>query len=231
MVWRRIDLHIHTPASADYQEPSVSFLDILRKAEARGADLIAFADHNSVRGYANLWREIEDLELLEALERLTPAEQRRLEEYRRLLTRIRLLPGFEFTATFGFHVLAIFPEGTAIRVLEHVLLALNVPEDRLDLGTGEVGATTDALSAYQVLHDSGALVIPAHVNSTHGVWMQNLPFGGQTKIGSPRVHLSTRWKRPTSRAPAAARRRAFSTARSPNIRAACMSFRARMPTA
>lgn len=182
MVWRRIDLHIHTPGSGDYQEADIAYLDILRKAEARGADLIAFTDHNSVRGYANLWREIEDLELLEALERATPAEQRRLDEYRRILAKIRVLPGFEFTATFGFHILAIFPEGTAIRVLEHLLLELNVPEDKLDQGSGEVGATTDVLYAYEILHEAGALVVPAHVNSTHGVAMQNLPFGGQTKI-------------------------------------------------
>jgi PHP family Zn ribbon phosphoesterase len=182
LVWRRIDLHIHTPASADYQDPDISFLDILRKAEARGADLIAFTDHNTVRGYANFWREIEDLELLEALERLNSTELRRLDEYRRLLRKIRVLPGFELTTTFGFHVLAIFEEGTSIRQLEHLLLELNVPEDKIDLGSGEVGATTDVLNAYELLHDAGALVIPAHVNSTHGVAMQNLPFGGQTKI-------------------------------------------------
>ncbi|HUG15612.1 MAG TPA: RNA-binding domain-containing protein [Thermomicrobiales bacterium] len=182
LVWRRIDLHIHTPASADYQDPDVSFLDILRRAEARGADLIAFTDHNSVRGYANFWREIEDLELLEALERLNPSEERRLDDYRRMLKKIRVLPGFELTTTFGFHVLAIFEEGTSIRQLEHLLLELNVPEDKIDLGSGEVGATTDVLNAYEVLHDAGALVVPAHVNSTHGVAMQNLPFGGQTKI-------------------------------------------------
>jgi hypothetical protein len=181
-VWRRIDLHLHTPASVDYQDPDISYLDILRKAEARGADLIAFTDHNSVRGYANLWREIEDLELLEALERLSTAEQRRLDEYRRILKTIRVLPGFELSATFGFHILAIFPEGTSIRTLEHILLELNVPEEKLDLGTSEVGATVDVLTAYETLHEAGALVIPAHVNSTHGVAMQNLPFGGQTKI-------------------------------------------------
>ena len=90
MVWRKIDLHIHTPASADYQDSGISSLDILRKAEARGADLIAFTDHNSVRGYANLWRDIEDLELLEALERLNPAEQRGCEYYStRLLNEFR----------------------------------------------------------------------------------------------------------------------------------------------
>ena len=93
-----------------------------------------------------------------------------------------MLPGFELTATFGFHILAIFPEGTSIRQIEHTLLELNVPEDRLDMGTSEVGATVDVLTAYETLARLGALVIPAHVNSTHGVAMQNLPFGGQTKI-------------------------------------------------
>jgi hypothetical protein len=180
LTWRRIDLHIHTPASTDYQQPSVSILDILRRAEERGLDAIALTDHNSVRGYADLWREIEDLELLEYLDRMTAAEKERLAEFRRLLAKILVLPGFEFTAQFGFHILAIFPEGTSVRLMEHLLLLLGVPEDRF--GSGEVGATTDVLRAYEILGDHGALVIGAHVNSTHGIAMQGLRFGGQTKI-------------------------------------------------
>lgn len=175
-----MDLHLHTPASSDYQQAGVSALDILRKAEERGLDIIAFTDHNSVRGYADLWREIEDLELLEFLNRLTPAEEERLAEFRRLLSKVLLLPGFEFTATFGFHILAIFPETTSIRLMEHLLLSLGVPEERF--GSGEVGATSDVLRAYEVLSDHGALVIGAHVNSSHGVAMQGIRFGGQTKI-------------------------------------------------
>lgn len=180
MTWRRIDLHIHTPASTDYQQLSVSILDILRRAEERGLDAIALTDHNSVRGYADLWREIEDLELLEYLERLKPAEAERLAEFRRLLGKILVLPGFEFTAQFGFHILAIFPEGTSVRLMEHLLMLLGVPEEKF--GSGEVGATTDVLRAYEILGEHGALVIGAHVNSTHGIAMQGLRFGGQTKI-------------------------------------------------
>lgn len=179
-VWRRIDLHIHSPASVDYQQPGVKIIDILRRAEERGLDAIAFTDHNSVRGYADLWREIEDLELLEYLKRLEPGEAERLGEFRRLLSRILVLPGFEFTAQFGFHILAIFPEGTSVRLMEHLLLSLGIPEDRF--GSGEVGATTDVLHAYEILASHGALVIGAHVNSTHGIAMQGLRFGGQTKI-------------------------------------------------
>jgi hypothetical protein len=64
--------------------------------------------------------------------------------------------------------------------MEHLLLTLGVPEDRF--GSGEVGATSDVLRAYELLADHGALVIGAHVNSTHGVAMRNIRFGGQTKI-------------------------------------------------
>jgi hypothetical protein len=189
MAWRRIDLHLHTPASTDYQQPGVTILDVLRRAAERELDIIALTDHNSVRGYADLWREIEDLEMLEYLGRMEPAEAERLAEYRRLLSQMLVLPGFEFTAQFGFHILAIFPEGTTVRLMEHLLLLLGVPEDRF--GSGEVGATTDVLRAYEILADHGAVVIGAHVNSTHGIAMQGLRFGGQTKIAytqDPHLH-------------------------------------------
>ena len=50
MKWYTIDLHLHTPASSDYQQPGVEYLDILKQTEARGLDMIAFTDHNTVAG-------------------------------------------------------------------------------------------------------------------------------------------------------------------------------------
>ena len=230
MSWRRMDLHLHTPASTDYQQAGVSALDILRKAEERGLDIIAFTDHNSVRGYADLWREIEDLELLEYLQRLTPAEADRLAEFRRLLAKLLLLPGFEFTATFGFHILAIFPETTSIRLMEHLLLALGVAEDRF--GSGEVGATSDVLRAYEILAEHGALVIGAHVNSAHGIAMQGMRFGGQTKIAYTQDAQSPcpGGDRPRLRPPAARPPR-FSAASRPSTPAACIASRDPTPIA
>jgi hypothetical protein len=136
-------------------------------------------------------REIEHLEFLEASNRLLPEELRRLQEYRRLNERILVLPGFEFTATFGFHILGIFSPETTVRKLEHILLGLNIPEEKLDKGASEVGATTDVLRAYEIIAGAGGLVIGAHVNSTHGVAMIGLGFGGQTKIAytqDPNLH-------------------------------------------
>ena len=140
--WRRMDLHLHTPASVDFQEQGVSYLDLLQKAETRGLDILAFTDHNSIAGYAAMLSEIEQLELLERLSRLRPDEKRQLDEYRRLRQKVLVLPAFEFTATFGFHILGIFPETMTVREIEHILLTLNVPADRLDGGSGEVGATS-----------------------------------------------------------------------------------------
>ncbi len=180
--WRTVDLHIHTPASGDYQEPGVTYLDILRRAESRGIDIIAFSDHNTVAGYRRMREEIQDLELLERLGRLLPHEKERLEEYRRLLENVLVLPGFEFTATFGFHILGVFPPEKDVREIEHSLLSLNVPPDQLDLGSSTVGATADVLAAYRAIHQAGGLAIAAHVNSTNGVAMRGFGFGGQTRI-------------------------------------------------
>jgi hypothetical protein len=177
-----MDLHLHTSASSDYRDPGVTYLDILKKAEDKGLDMIAFADHNTVGGYAAMHREIELLQTLEKLGRANDTERATLEEYRRLLGKIVVLPAFEFTATFGFHILGIFPESTSVRKLEYLLLDLNVPEDRMVIGAPDVGSTSDVLRAYQAISAAGGLAIAAHANSSNGVAMQGFPFGGQTKI-------------------------------------------------
>jgi hypothetical protein len=180
--WYAMDLHLHTPASIDYQQPGVSFLDILQRTEARGLDIIAFADHNTVAGYRNMREEIDRLEFLEASKRMHPDEQDRLAEYRRYLEKILVLPGFEFTATFGFHILGIFSPDKPVREIEHLLLNLNIPPDQIDRGSDTVGATSDVLRAYQMIAAAGGLVMAAHANSNNGVAMRGFPFGGQTRI-------------------------------------------------
>ncbi|MCO5183941.1 MAG: putative DNA binding domain-containing protein [Anaerolineae bacterium] len=187
-----MDLHIHTPASSDYQEPNVTYLDILHQAELRGLDIIAFTDHNTVAGYAALRQELQNLLLLEELQRIQPDEKYRLDEYRRLLDKILILPGFEFTATFGFHIIGVFPQETSISVLEHLLLTLNVPPDLLKSGSSTVGSTSDVLTAYRVINEAGGIVIAAHANSSNGVAMRGFDFGGQTRIAytqDPNLHV------------------------------------------
>ncbi|MCP5096654.1 MAG: transcriptional regulator [Chloroflexi bacterium] len=187
-----MDLHLHTPGSNDYQQSDTTYLDILRQAEIRGLDIIAFTDHNTIAGFATMKKEIEQLWWLEELGRITNEEKRRLEEYRRLLSKIVVLPGFEFTAMFGFHILGIFPSDTDVSFLEHLLLTLGVPSDLLREGSSTVGATSDVLIAYRVINEAGGIVIAAHANSGNGVAMRGLDFGGQTRIAytqDPNLHV------------------------------------------
>jgi len=180
--WYKVDLHLHTPGSNDYEEPKVTYFEWMSKVVEKELEIVAITDHNTVAGIAAIQREIEWLTRLERDKRLTDEERSRLEAWRGFAEKVLVLPGFEFTATFGFHILGIFPPDMPIRQLEHILLTLKVPPDKLDVGSTETGAGTDVLNAYKVIHEAGGIVIAAHANSTHGVAMRNFPFGGQTKI-------------------------------------------------
>jgi hypothetical protein len=191
MQWYSIDLHLHTPASSDFQQAGVTYLEVLQRAEARGLDIIAFTDHNTIAGYRKMLEEVHQLELLERLNRILPEEQIRLREYRRLFDKLLILPAFEFTATFGFHIIGLFPPETPAREIEHLLIDLKIPTDQLDLGSATVGATSDVLTVYRKIDEAGGIVIAAHANSSNGVAMRGFPIGGQTKIAytqDPHLH-------------------------------------------
>ncbi len=83
-----MDLHLHSMASADWKEPGATWLDWLYKCEQRALDVVAITDHNTVAGVAQLRKEIERLQWLEAENRLRPQERRELDEYRRLGDKI-----------------------------------------------------------------------------------------------------------------------------------------------
>lgn len=194
MRWYRVDLHIHTPASEDYAEKHVTYLDILREAERRGLDVIAITDHNTIAGYEAIFDEIEFLERLEARNRLNDQERAELDEYRRLLSKITVLPGFELTTSFGSHVLGIFSPKMpdCIARIKAILNELGVPYDKIPLGTTSVPGTKGFLEAYKIINEAGGLVIAAHINTPTGVlaFVNNLPTGA-ARVGatqSPYLH-------------------------------------------
>ena len=191
--WIKVDLHIHTPASEDYAEPSVAFLDILREAEQRGLELIAFTDHNTVAGYERMRREVEFLEQLAQTGRATPADLEHLDAYARLLRKITVLPGFEFTSHYGAHVLGLFAPATPISLIEATLLQLGVPADKLKAGTTGIPDTRHVTEAYEIIARAGGIVIAAHANGPSGVITETLRMGtsGQARIAatqSPSLH-------------------------------------------
>lgn len=193
MRWVRADLHIHTPASEDYAEPNVTYLEILQEAERRELELIAFTDHNTVHGYERMLQEIEFLQKLDQAQRLTPEEQIRLAEYRRLQAKIMVLPGFEFTSHYGSHVLAIFAPDRPVSLIEATLLQLGVPPEQLKTGACSIADTRHVTEAYEIISRSGGLAIAPHVNGPNGVISETLRMGtsGQARVAAtqhPALH-------------------------------------------
>ncbi len=191
--WIRADLHIHTPASEDYAEPNVSYLDILKEAERRELEIIAFTDHNTVYGYEQFQRELDFLRSLEEAERLTDEEHERLSEYRRLLNKITVLPGFEFTSHYGAHILGVFSPDHSLSLIEATLIQLGVPPDMLKRGMCGVPDTRHVTDAYEAIARAGGLVIAAHANGPNGVITETLRMGtsGQARIAAtqhPALH-------------------------------------------
>ncbi|NJP07375.1 MAG: AAA family ATPase [Chloroflexaceae bacterium] len=184
--WIRADLHLHTPASEDYAEPEITFLEILHEAERRELEIIAFTDHNTVHGYERFRKEVDFLEALELAERLTADEQAQLQEYRRILSKITVLPGFEFTSHYGAHILGIFAPSVPVSVIEATLLQLGVPPDMLKSGTCSIPNTHHVTDAYRIIAEQGGVVIAAHANGPNGVITETLRMGtsGQARIAA-----------------------------------------------
>jgi hypothetical protein len=138
--WAGIDLHVHTPASKDYQGPAddAEYLAIIKRANefedpdtavrkaqpqraSRPIRSIAFTDHNSVEGFRK-WRGIYDetVRLAEAVRDRDPNNTllQKLDTDVAALRSVRVLMGFELKAYPGVHLLFIFhesvsPESTA----------------------------------------------------------------------------------------------------------------------
>jgi len=191
--WIRADLHIHTPASEDYAEPKISYLEILQEAERRELEIIAFTDHNTVHGYEQMHREIDLLEALERSQRLSDEERDRLSEYRRLQAKITVLPGFEFTSHYGAHILGIFAPNRPISLIEATLLQLGISDEDLKKGICSVPNTRHVTEAYEIISRAGGIVIAAHANGPSGVINETLRMGtsGQSRVAatqSPFLH-------------------------------------------
>jgi hypothetical protein len=184
--WIRADFHIHTPASEDYAESQVTYLDILREAERHDLEIIAFTDHNTVHGYEKMRQEIDFLQTLERAQRLTEDEQTQLNEYRRLLAKITVLPGFEFTSHYGAHVLGLFAPDRPISLIDATLLQLGVPPEMLKNGACAIADTRHVTEAYETIARAGGLVIAAHANGPNGVIAETLRMGtsGQARIAA-----------------------------------------------
>ncbi len=155
--FKKVDLHVHSPASPDYDgAKNVSPNEFVAAFASRGFDLIAITDHNTgefVDKAIEASREIES----------------------DTGSKLTILPGAEIYVSHGIHLLVILPDGGSSGISD--LLS------RLGLPSRHHGDTNKMISqpvveiAREVSERKG-LLIGAHCNSSKGI-VQELE--GQTR--------------------------------------------------
>ena len=154
----KADLHIHTPASSDWDEKNseekfksdkIEPEQIVDAAIAAGVELIAITDHNSVEWCERVINAVGSKPLV-------------------------VLPGFELTVNPGVHILAIFEQDKNIDELRDLLIKLGINRGQF----GDAKAQTEAAitdhqneiySVVKKIADANGIAIPAHIENDSGI--------------------------------------------------------------
>ena len=138
----KLDLHVHTPASHDFPDKSVSADDIVAHCQQSGLSAIAVTDHNTA-------------DFIDKMKAAASAKG------------FTIFPGIEVscgaTQSGSIHVLALFDPNAGKDDLQKVLGKLDV------VGTGRDALTQKSpADVIDIISQSGGLAVLAHANSTHG---------------------------------------------------------------
>ncbi|MEH7154706.1 TrlF family AAA-like ATPase [Neobacillus drentensis] len=144
-IWRKWDLHFHTPSSYDYKNKGVSNQDIINNLKLAGISAVAITDHH-----------VMDIDRIAELQRLGQKEG------------IVVFPGIELRSEYGgsesVHFIGIFPETADLKTLWtklQVPLKI-VPKDVKKIGNDFV--YSDFKESSKVIHELGG-IITVHAGS------------------------------------------------------------------
>jgi PHP family Zn ribbon phosphoesterase len=142
--WRKIDLHVHTPASDDYKGSETPD-EFVQKAIQKGLDGIAVTDHNTA-DWVN--------KVIEAAKG----------------TDLVVFPGVELTVTGGkssIHIVGIFDPRKNSKHIEQVLTKAGfTPEQYGDL---EAVTKKSVIDTLEIIDGAGGLAVGAHIDSSKGI--------------------------------------------------------------
>ena len=138
-VWRKWDLHLHTPSSFDYEDKSITDERIIESLVDVGIRLVAITDHHII-----------DVDRITRLQQLGNG-------------KITVLPGIELRSELGgsdtVHYIGIFPENCNLTYIwDKLRNELNLtPEDIQELG-GDNRVWVSIWKAAESIHKYGGLV-------------------------------------------------------------------------
>jgi PHP family Zn ribbon phosphoesterase len=135
LIFKKADLHIHTPESDCYGDISVTPEQIVDTSLSVGLEVIAITDHNTFR----------------AIESIRGVAERK---------GLFVFPGVELSTKSG-HFIALFETGTPLNILEDFLDYL--PVDRESWGDGTAKLRIETEEVLEKIARQGGLAIAAHI--------------------------------------------------------------------
>jgi len=147
--FRKVDLHVHSPASNDTSWGDINEYDFLKDFEDKDFEMVAVTDHNSG----------------EWIDKLKSAAKN---QRKRNNWKIRILPGVE-VSTGNIHLIILFPEDTDSKKVGHFLSQIKIEPD--NWGKSEHMTELSPSEVCNIAHneDFNGIVVGAHCKSNHGV--------------------------------------------------------------
>jgi len=142
--FKKLDLHLHTPASKCFEDRAVTAEQFVEAAIAKGLHGIAVTDHNS-----GTW-----------IDQIKAAAQK---------TELLVFPGVEITCMGGkdgIHVIALFDVDTGTREIESLLSNLGLKPS--EFGDIHTLVRQDPLAVAALIEKRGGMAVLAHANSSKG---------------------------------------------------------------
>ena len=137
-IWRKWDLHLHTPSSYDYQNKGISNQTIIDNIISNGIDAVAITDHHTI-----------DVERIKVLKEISA-------------DGVTIFPGIELRSELGgresVHFIGIFPEDCDIDTI-WMELQVNlkiIPTDVEQRGNDTI--YVDFKESAELIHKNGGIV-------------------------------------------------------------------------
>ncbi|MDB5056397.1 MAG: hypothetical protein JWM44_4447 [Bacilli bacterium] len=174
-----VDFHVHTPASNCYKGPRTEkeYLDILRRYNSKKIKVIAITDHNTLQGYKNFLKIKRELvSKLAVLGEYVEKHPNLKDDYLgvkedlELYNKVLLLPGIEFEANPGIHLLLIFDPKTETDLIDKFLVESGYIDEVQGKENPGTTSNMDVLNILEKSKELGCIVIAAHADSDKGIY-------------------------------------------------------------
>lgn len=145
LYFKKVDLHVHTPASNCFGDKTITPEDIVESALSKGLDAIAITDHNTGEWIDKVKEIAKD-------------------------NNLTVFPGVEITVSEGFHILAIFDIDKGTEDINNFLGFLNI--DATEYAKSDTICKSGSHEIIEKIVERGGIAILAHIDNIKGAYRE-----------------------------------------------------------